>query len=455
VPKRNLFVMLVMVAVAAAAWCARERSAHGRRLGEVLATVERSYLEPVDQERLFNAAVDGIFSQLDEHSDFVSGDRRDELEGLLDQQFGGVGLELVEADEPREISVLTPVVGSPAWHAGIAAGDRIRAVDGEATRRLTLEETSRRLRGRPGTAVVVSVVPAAAPSIDPADASGAAARDIVLVREVVRTESVLGDRRRPDGSWDWMVEGESPGCALVRITAFGERTPDEVKRAVATIASEIDAGRAIDALVIDVRGNAGGLLSAAVDVCDLFLDDGVIVSTRGRRGVTDSGVEAAIDVRKASRGAALEGVRMAVLVDGLTASAAEVLAACLQDHGRALVVGSRTFGKGTVQTILPLSDGSGLVKLTTAEYLRPSRVNIHRRSDDDSRDVWGVSPDSGCEIAPTRRQNEALESWRRHRDVVVSKGSAAASGAPASDSPLPRQVDAVLAKAIEAVRAGR
>ncbi len=144
---------------------------------------------------------------------------------------------------------------------------------------------------------------------------------------------------------------------------------------------------------------------------------------------------------------------MAVLVDGLTASAAEVVAACLQDHGRAIVVGSRTFGKGTVQSIMPLSDGSGLLKLTTSEYLRPSRVNIHRRSDDHDRDTeWGVSPDRGCEITPTGRQIEAVQAWRRIRDVVPAKGAVTGPAEPESQASHPRRLDLVLAKALDALR---
>jgi carboxyl-terminal processing protease len=284
-----------------------------------------------------------------------------------------------------------------------------------------------------------------------------------LVREIVRTESVLGDRRRGDGTWEWMVEGE-PAAATIRITNFGERTADELRRAVEAITSRMtgadqqaqrDEQEPIGVLILDLRGNAGGLLSAAVEVCDIFLDDGVIVSTKGRvLGGQDAGdAETTGDVRRATRGAALADLPMAVLVDGLTASAAEVVAACLQDHGRAIVVGSRTFGKGTVQSILPLSDGSGLLKLTTSEYLRPSRANIHRRSDDDDSDTdWGVSPDRGCEITPTGRQIEALQAWRRTRDIVSPKDGSGGAAEPESQSSQPRRVDPVLAKAVDTLR---
>jgi carboxyl-terminal processing protease len=489
-PKRNLFVLLMMIVTAVVAWMARDRAGHGRRFAEVLGAIDRAYLEPVDQQSLFDAAMEGVFSRLDEHSAFVAGDRRDELESLLDQEFGGIGVELTRAESHRGITVVSPVLGSPAWHAGIAAGDRILAIDGMSTLQMPLAEAFRRLRGKPGEPVLLSVASRSTASAEDEAVDGPA-RDIALVREVVKTESVLGDRRRQDGSWEWMIEGE-PAAAIVRITSFGERTTEELNRAVEAITSRLaDAKEQAEqqpdreqqgevkqqggakqqggtkqqassgVLILDLRGNAGGLLSAAVDVCDVFLDDGVIVSTKGRavgvRSVGDGGPSgddaAALDVRRATRGAALGDIPMAVLVDGLTASAAEVVAACLQDHGRAIVVGNRSFGKGTVQSIMPLSDGSGLLKLTTSEYLRPSRLNIHRRSDDNESDKdWGVSPDRGCELTPTGRQIEALQAWRRMRDVVPPKGGMAAPTQPESQASQPRRVDPVLAKAVDAIR---
>lgn len=477
-PKRNLFVLLLMIVTAVVAWLARDRAGHGRRFAEVLGAIDRAYLEPVDQQSLFDAAMEGVFSRLDEHSAFVVGDHRDQLESLLDQEFGGVGVELTRTEAHRGITVVSPVLGSPAWHAGIAAGDRILAIDGISTLQMPLEEAFRRLRGRPGASVLLTVASQRAASAADEAVDGPA-RDIALVREVVKTESVLGDRRRQDGSWEWMIEGE-PAAAIVRVTSFGERTADELRRAVEAITSRMADAKdqaeqqpdreqqgeakqhdSSGMLILDLRGNAGGLLSAAVEVCDVFLDDGVIVSTKGRavegRGVGDDGAAgddvAALDVRRATRGAALGDVPMAVLVDGLTASAAEVVAACLQDHGRAIVVGNRSFGKGTVQSIMQLSDGSGLLKLTTSEYLRPSRMNIHRRSNDDESDTdWGVSPDRGCELTPTGRQIEALQAWRRMRDVVPPKGGMAGPAQAESQASQPRRIDPVLAKAVDAIR---
>jgi len=401
----------------------------------------------------------GVFSRLDEHSAFAVGDVCDTRAVAFGQAFGGVGIELAGAEPRGGVTVVGPVLGSPAWHAGIAAGARILAIDGQPTGQMTLEEACRRLRGEPGTAVTLSVA-TSAPS---------PARDVSLVREILKTESVLGDQRRPDGSWEWMVAGE-PGVALVRITAFGDRTAGELRQALDAIAAgtAVDTDRVAGApqaagdgaargmLIIDLRGNAGGQLAAAVEVCDIFLDDGVIVSTRGRRlsGTAGDGEAAtASDVRRATRGAVLPDLPMAILVDGLTAHVAEVVAACLQDQRRAIVVGSRTFGQGTVQSTMPLSDGSGVIRLTTAEYIRPSGASIHRHGNAGHDDAaWGVSPDPGGEIAPTARQFEAWQDWRRHRDRVPAKGEESPLEEPQSHAVLPRRGDPVLAKAIDAVR---
>jgi carboxyl-terminal processing protease len=275
---------------------------------------------------------------------------------------------------------------------------------------------------------------------------------VALTRERVAMESVRGDRRLPDGSWNWWIEGET-GVALIRIMSFGERTEDEVRAALEAVAARCDAD-GVRGVVIDLRGNGGGLLDAAVNVCDLLVDDGVIVSTRAADG--------ALVPRQPTAGRLLPDVPMVVLVDGLTASAAEIVAACLQDSGRATIVGSRSYGKGTVQSLLPLSDGSATLKLTTAEYLRPSMGPIHRDADDDAAAIWGVRPLPEHEITPPRQQSEAAAAWRQTRDAQVfpddrppccGSPSRAALQVPAIAAPLPagrlpRDADTVLARGL-------
>lgn len=442
-PARNLFLLLLTAVACVASWYARERDRRGRRVDEVLALIDTAYIEPVDGDALVAAAVDGAVATLDENSAWLRGDGQRELEAALDQRFGGVGLELSIDERTGTLTVATPMPGGPAARAGILAGDRVVAIDGETTAGMALRDAVARLRGDPGAAVTLSVAAA-----DGSRADGAAARDVRLVRELVQVESVEGDRRLPDGTWDWWLEGE-PGVAFVRITGFGERTAGELEAALARVAAGQfgDSGppTPLRGLVIDLRGNPGGLVTAAVDVCDLFLDEGVIVSTRGRRTAAPDGgtAAAAEDVRRATAGVAAAGVPIAVLVDGLTASAAEIVAACLQDHGRARVVGSRTYGKGTVQSILPLA-GGGLLKLTTAEYLRPDGTSIDRRHDAEADDDWGVTPDDGLALAPSNAALERLAGWRRRRDSPLRAGDAAAT---------PRAVDEVLARALDSLTA--
>lgn len=434
-PKRNAFVIAVVVVGCLLAWMARDRAGHGRRFAEVLAAIDAHALHRVEPRRLFTAAMNGVFGQLDDHSGFIDGADQRQFEALLDQEFGGVGLELSLAADGRRIAVLSPIVDSPAWRAGIVSGAFLDEIDGVSTAGMSLDDAVSRLRGEPGSRVVVRIAtPEAGPATrDPTAAEPMSSRVVPLVRERVAVESVLGDRRREDGSWEWMVEGEDR-VALLRITAFGERTAEEVRAAIEAIEKEGEPR----GVVIDLRGNGGGLLTAAVAVCDLLLDDGVIVSTRG--GLNGDGE------RVATMGHLLDGVPVVVLVDALTASAAEIVAACLQDHGRATVVGSRTYGKGTVQTLLTLSDGSGMVKLTTAEYLRPSRATIDRGRDAGDADVWGVVPAAAFQIAPTGKQLERLRLWRRSRDAVPSPG---VSGSPAGG--LPRDADVALRRGLDAL----
>lgn len=452
-PVRNVVFLLAAALGCLAVRIMHDRELPGRRFNEVVSRIAGGHLEPVDVEDLVDAAVTGAVARLDEHSAYIRGAEREAFESRLEQRFAGVGLELV-LDDRGDLVVAAPVVGGPAWAAGIAAGDRILAIDGESTRHVPLDDSVARLRGQPGAAVALRVQrPAVAATLDPgavaaesgADAAGSV-REVSLVREPVRIESVRGDRRRADGSWEWLVEGES-GVALVRIESFGERTVADVDAALADIA----AGPAPRGLILDLRGNAGGPLAAAVEICDRFLDEGDIVMTRRRQ----DGDGPPGDVRRATPGCRFAGVPMAVLVDGLSASSAEVVAACLQDRGRAVIVGSRTYGKGTVQTVAPLAHGDGLLKLTAAEYLRPSGGRIHRAESAGDDAEWGVRPDPGFEVAPTGAALERLEAWRRGRDVPHPVVAADTATVPAAaPERLPREVDEVLAAGIAAVRSG-
>ena len=459
-PKRNLVLLCLLSLACLLAWAARDRGGRGRLYGEVTRKIGRMYLEPVDEDVLFGGAMEGLFSRLDEHSGFVAAAGRP-IEADPAGEFAGVGLELTTDGADRFLTVTTPLVGSPAWRAGIAAGDRILAIDGQPTDTMRLKEAVATLRGSAGSKVTLDVAPPADDPTETLDESGnvTATRSVALERAVLRAEGVGGDRRRADGSWDWTIEGEQ-GVAIMRIGRFGQHTLEDLDRAIAEIAGTGQPA----GLILDLRGNPGGLLSVAVEVCDRFLDQGVLVSTRRRPTAGTRPLPATsdqLDVRRATPGAVFRDVPMAVLVDGLTASAGEIVAACLQDHGRAVIVGSRTFGKGTVQSIVPLSDGRSVLRLTTSEYLRPSLANIHRRPDDADDDRWGVSPDHGYEITPTGETLEAVRVWRLRRDAVPRHPAAFPFPSPdvvALDDPgalLPRHVDPVIGRALSAIESRR
>lgn len=463
-PKRNLVLICLIAVACLLAWAARDRGGRGRLFGEVSGHVDRLLLEPIDDDALFRGAMEGMFARLDEHPAFVSVEPRQGPATGPAEEFAGVGLELIDGERDGYPTVITPLVGSPAWRAGIAAGDRLVAIDGIPTGAMRLKEAIAMLRGPAGSRVQLDVAP---PEGDPEESSDEAgnllaSRSVPIERTLLRAETVCGDLRRADGSWDWYVEGED-GVALIRLSRFSPHTVNELDRAL----TEITAVGQPAGLILDLRGNPGGTIDAAIEICDRFLEEGVIVSMRRRPAAGTRPVPPSrehLDIRHATPGAVLRGVPLVVVIDGLTASAAEIVASSLQDHGRAVVVGSRTFGKGTVQTTVPLSDGRHLLRLTTAEYLRPSFATIHRRPHDPDAQSWGVSPDRGYEISPTGVTLDVVRDWRLGRDAVprhpavggfraepVGGGVAGA----VSSARLPRHVDPVLGRAVAAIGARR
>jgi carboxyl-terminal processing protease len=227
---------------------------------------------------------------------------------------------------------------------------------------------------------------------------------LTMNRAIIDVPSVLGDARKPDDSWDFMYDKEKK-IGYVRISSFIQNTTDELKKALQELKAEGMRG-----LIVDLRDNPGGLLGAAVEISDLFVTDGLIVSTKGRNTVTKS--------YEAEKEGTYEGFPMVVLVNQNSASAAEIVSACLQDHKRAKVVGQRTYGKGSVQNIIELEDGNSVLKLTVATYQRPSGKNIHRFKNAKPSDEWGVSPDPGLEVKVSGRDYEDWFLGRRDRDAV-------------------------------------
>jgi carboxyl-terminal processing protease len=310
-----------------------------RRYVAVYNAVKQAYVEPVDDRELMQSAVRGLLLDLDPHSAYLVKSDAEEFDERTRGAYDGVGVELMELPD-RSFKVIAPIDGTPAARAGIKPNDIIVAIDGKRLGAGS-DSGSSPLRGEPGSTVVVTIV-----------REGVAEPfDVSLVRETIRVASV---RSR-------MLE---PGYGYVRIASFQADTAADFQRALDTL----QAGGALRGVVIDLRSNPGGVLTAAVQIADALLDKGGIVSTRGRIPISDAEFNA-------TPGDRLHGAPVVVLVDAGSASASEVLAGALRDNGRARVVGSRTFGKGSVQTLLPLDNGDS-VKLTTARYYTPSGKSI-------------------------------------------------------------------------------
>jgi carboxyl-terminal processing protease len=327
-------------------------------------------------------------------------------------------------------------VGTPAYEAKIRAGDRILKIDGQSTQGMAVEDASRRLRGKAGTPVTLLML----------HEGETQPTEITLVRRVIQVDTVLGDTRNPDGTWNYFLAG--PGrIAYVRITAFAdaEKSDESGARAKSTVADLKDvlehlAEQGMRGLVLDLRDNRGGSLLAAVEMCDLLIASGEIVTVRDRQGRVGHRYDA-------SGKAPFAGVPMAVLVNEDSASASEIVAACLQDHGRAVIVGQQSYGKGTVQELMDLGQ-AGTLKLTVATYWRPSGRNIHRnRGEEEPGATWGVLPDEGYEVVLDKEEFARFVRWRQDRDMPPLAGS----HRPPDESAKPF-VDRVLGKAVEYLR---
>ena len=394
-PPRNLTILSLTAVLSSACYLKADRSRYAAVIADAMHTVRAFYVEDVESRELFENAMTGLVDGLDRYSSYISPDRYRRVEEDLDQEFGGVGIEIDKPDAETTLMVLSPLFDAPAYRQGLRAGDEILQIDGEPTAGMSPEDAIESMRGRPGSTVHLQVLHA--DEDEPFHVS--------IVREVIQIQSVLGDTRHPDGSWDFRYH-DDPRICYLRIKGFGKHTVVEMKRILER------SPRSFHAILIDLRGNAGGLLSASVDICDMFIDEGLIVNTKGRDNRH-------LDAREATKKTLVpKELPVVVLVDVLSASASEIVAACLQDHKRAVVVGERTWGKGTVQNIFELEGGRSAIRLTTASYWRPSGQNIHRGRDVGEDGDWGVRPDRGFEIKLTDDERTQVRLHRRQRDVV-------------------------------------
>ncbi len=333
----------------------------------ILAIVKKNYVDDVDGKDLIKGAIKGMLSSLDPHSAYLTPDLFKELQTETQGKFGGLGIEITIRD--GILTVVSPIEDTPADRAGIKAGDQIIKIEGEFTKDMTLGKAVSKMRGLKGSKINISVRRKGVPRL----------LDFAIVRDIIRVRSVR-DRTLEEG------------FAYIRIAQFQERTQRDLQKALEKLSS--DNGEILG-LVLDLRNNPGGLLTQAVRVSDLFLDSGLIVYTEGR-----------LDHQKQKYYSHKEGswtqFPMVILVNGGSASASEIVAGAMQDHKRAIVLGTKTFGKGSVQTILPLDDRSA-IRLTTARYFTPKGRSIQ---------ATGIVPDIVMENEPRNRREEQAEQRR-------------------------------------------
>ncbi|MEE8425814.1 MAG: S41 family peptidase [Woeseiaceae bacterium] len=325
-----------------------------RLFAEVMARVKQEYIEPIDDNELLESAMRGMINNLDAHSQYLDADEYRDIRISTTGNYSGVGIEVGQVD--GVIRVITPIAGSPAARSGMRSGDQIIAVDGVSVEEGNVHDTIGRMRGRPGSKISITVL----------RDGDAIIHD--MRREIIRIASVH-------------YEILSPSFGYVRLSQFSEATSRELSRAIDAMQDKNDG--MLDGLILDLRNNPGGVLDAAVDVSDLFLDSGIIVTADGRTSESRF-------TRSAHRGDVLDGAELVILVNKGSASASEIVAGALQDHGRAVVIGTTTFGKGLVQTVMPLSQGRA-IKLTTSRYYTPSGNSIHET---------GITPDVYVEGTP-------------------------------------------------------
>jgi len=371
--RKRILLGAALAALFAIGWAAGSGNTAGGLYGnldsfiEIVHRVEDSYVDPVEPKKLMGGAIDGMMKQLDPYSQYLDASNYANLQSTTEGQFGGIGVLVSVRDQHP--TVISPVEGTPAWRAGVRAGDAIVKIDGQSTTGFTIEQTSRMLRGPEGTHVTLSVQSEGETDV----------RDVDLVRDVIRTRSV---------PYAFMVDRE---VGYLRLANFSERSGAEVRDGLEQLRKQ-----GAKRLILDLRANPGGVLDQAVDVANQFLPKGsLVVSTQGR--------DPSQNQRYFTTAAGAESAwPLAVLVDGGSASASEILAGAIQDLDRGLLLGHTTFGKGSVQRVYPLRGVDAAVKLTTALYYTPSGRSIHRRvaaatldddsSDDDSDSTGATTP---------------------------------------------------------------
>ena len=357
---------------------------------DVWGLINHSYVEEVDNNTLRDSAINGMVESLgDPFTEYIPAVHVAEFDKNMRGTFVGIGAS-VRMEDGWPV-IVTPMDDSPAYEAGVLAGDRIIRIDGETTQGLTIQQVVDRLTGKPGSEVVVRVA-----------RNDGTEKDITIVRRRIFTRTIKGYYRE-NGDWKYTLDPER-GVLYVRITQFTQTT---APRLLTVLQQNLSNTKGI---VLDLRANPGGLLQSAVQIADMFLpDDLVIVSSEGRKRARQEFISSDKNT------VISPDVPLIVLVDGSSASASEILAGALSDHKRAIIVGTRTYGKGTVQSVVPLKSGAGELKITEAYYHLPSGRVVHRT---DKSTRWGVDPSEGYFVPVSQQDLQELQRWEYELDII-------------------------------------
>ncbi len=366
-----VFLLVALCTTTPLAWAEEGKFDSLKRFSQVLDLVERHYVNDTTSKELLNGAIKGMLEGLDPHSTYMTPEEYKEMQETTSGEFSGVGIEI--SLENGQVTVVSPIEDTPAFRAGLLPGDIILSIDGEPTQELTLQEVVSRIRGTKGTAVELGIV----------HANSNIPETVSIIRDSIPLISVKS-KELEDG-YHWL-----------RITRFSERTTDELHEAI-----EDAQKKGIKGIVLDMRNNPGGLVDEAVSVADTFLAKGSIVSIRGRDN-------SSLREYKSKTQDADVTAPLVVLVNAGSASASEIVAGALRDHKRAVILGEKTFGKGSVQNIIPLSDGSGL-KLTVALYYTPNGQSIQAE---------GIAPDLEIPFEPVDEKEEKTPRFLREKDLT-------------------------------------
>lgn len=338
-----------------------------RALVEVNALANQRHVNPVDDDRLVHGAVKGMLRQLDPYSDYIPPTEWRAFQRRSDGEYLGIGVEVGMRN--GEITIIAPVEHGPAIHAGILAGDVIVSIDGESTANLSIADVDKRLSGQHGEEIELEIRHPGEPQSE----------TLMIRRAPIALNTVRGHAMRADGTWDFVLDPVEK-IAYIRVSRFRETTAREFRRALREAHAHLCNG-----IIVDLRFNPGGLMNQAVAMADRFVNDGVILQTVTRRGVER-------EYRATDMGT-LDNPTLVILVNGGSASSAEIVAGALQDLGRATIIGTRTFGKGSMQHLIELDSIPAAIKLTVGMYRLPSGRIIHRAPQAAEDDDWGITPD--------------------------------------------------------------